>query len=295
MVRSGTADVLSTPDRQAVQAFLATSRPVGCARLNGPVTKLVRTAEAAVAQDSAIVGYARALEASDGYTIDCVADDPAIREQLVRSLIANSPQGVAVILWAHEGPSDSAIAASVGMQPSHRRLLNMSRSLPFEATSAVIGPEVAVRPFMVGSDEVAWLQVNNAAFSWHGEQGEWDLPALRARMSEPWFDPEGFLLHERDGRLAAFCWTKVHQPGSAEAEVTGEIFVIAVHPDFHGIGLGRALTVAGLQHLNLTAATRAMLYVDSNNVAAVRLYESLGFRTTHTDLAFYRPETGEQQ
>ena len=289
MVRSGTADVLSTPDRQAVQAFLATARPDGCARLSGALPNLGKATEAAAAHDSSIVGYARAVEASTGYIVDCAADDPAIREQLVGSLIAGLPDGVAVTWWAHENPSDSALATSLSMQPPHRRLLNMSRPLPFEPTSAMIDQEVSVRPFVVGRDEAAWLQVNNAAFSWHGEQGDWDLATLRARMSEPWCDHMGFLLHERDSRLAAFCWTKVHQPDSAGTEVTGEIFVIAVHPDFHGLGLGRALTVAGLRHLNLTGATRARLYVESDNVAAVRLYESLGFRTTHTDIAFYRP------
>ena len=47
-----------------------------------------------------------------------------------------------------------------------------------------------------------------------------------------------------DGRLAGFCWTKVHDD---EEPPLGEIYVIAVDPDFVGRGLGRALTVAGLR------------------------------------------------
>jgi mycothiol synthase len=171
-------------------------------------------------------------------------------------------------------------------------LLNMSCALPLDPAVATAHNEVAVRPFNVGADEASWLLVNNAAFSWHEEQSDWTLATLQQRMSEPWFDPAGFLLHERDGRLAAFCWTKVH------SATVGEIYVIAVHPDFHGLGLGRALTIAGLRHLADTGSTRAMLYVEADNTAAVRLYESLGFHTAHVDVAFHRqaiqnPMTGD--
>ena len=105
----------------------------------------------------------------------------------------------------------------------------------------------------------------------------------------PWFDNYGFLLHERDGRLAGFCWTKLHKPANPfalNAAVVGEIYVIAVHPDFHGLGLGRALTVAGLADLHRAGATHAMLYVDGANSAAIGLYRDLGFEVSHSHQAF---------
>ena len=282
MARSRTPDVLSTPDRRAVQDFLAATRPHGCARFSGASPDPAAITQAAAMHVAAIIGYAQTATGDDGYTIDCAADDPAVREQLVRALIADMADDVDLTWWGHDQPTDEALAESLGMPPPHRCLLNMSRLLPLESTPATRSDDVHVRPFVVGQDEHAWLLVNNAAFSWHGEQGDWDLATLRQRLSEPWFDPAGFLLHERDGRLAAFCWTKVHP------HAMGEIFVIAVHPDFHGHGLGRALTVAGLRHLSDIGSNVAVLHVEADNTAAVRLYESLGFHTEHTDVAYHR-------
>jgi mycothiol synthase len=245
-------------------------------------------------EDGTLVGYAQASSGNDGSVVGTVVspqysgDVDEARLDLLSVLLAELPGGDPVTWWSHDATSDPSLAAALGLQP-HRALLQMRRSLPLDDAIRT-GPEVAVRGFEVGRDEAAWLEVNNAAFAWHGEQGGWDLAVLQQREREPWFDPAGFLLHHREGRLAAFCWTKVH--ASADP-TTGEIYVIAVHPDFHGLGLGRALTVAGLRHLAEVGATEGMLYVDADNHSAVGLYRQLGFEPVHTDRAYRRSPEGK--
>ena len=183
--------------------------------------------------------------------------------------------GGQVQAWvSNPNPATDAVASSLGLART-RDVHQVRRPLPVGEPY-----DLETRPFEVGRDEEAWLDVNNRAFAWHPEQGGWDLETLRAREAEPWFDPAGFLLHERDGRLAGFCWTKVH-PG-----LVGEIFVIAVDPDFTEHGLGRALVLAGLDHLASVGMTVGMLYVDETNGPAQRLYAKLGFTLDHVDRAY---------
>ncbi len=130
---------------------------------------------------------------------------------------------------------------------------------------------VSVRAFVPGRDDADWLRVNNRAFAGHPDQGGWVESTLQRRMAEPWFDPAGFLLAFDRDRLAGFCWTKVHEPGSGTRAALGEIYVIGVDPDRQGTGLGRALTVGGLDHLaHDRDCPVGMLYVDGANRARAR-------------------------
>ncbi len=185
--------------------------------------------------------------------------------------------------WVVSNPSAAtdAEAAARGLR-RRRDLYQMRVPIPLAAR----GQRVATRAFRPGTDdEQEWLRVNNRAFADHPDQGEFDLERLHQHMAEPWFDPEGFLLHEREGRLAGFCWTKIHPPHDPDPAM-GEIFVIAVDPDLQGTGLGRALTIAGLDWLAAAGLTTGMLYVDAVNAPAITLYTSLGFERHHTDRVY---------
>ena len=234
-----------------------------------------------------LVGYAQLSRGHDTWGLEVVVrpdhrkpDDEVGASLLGAALREVRRQGGGHLhLWVPKPtPHTDEMAASCGLRRG-RDLYQMRRALPVEGARA----PVAVRPFEPGVDEPAWLAVNNRAFASHPEQGGWTLDTIVEREAEPWFDPEGFLLHERDGRLAASCWTKVHRDSDPPL---GEIYVISVDPDFQGLGLGRALVLAGLDHLSSLGVTVGMLYVDADNAAAVGLYRALGFEVDHTDRAY---------
>lgn len=235
------------------------------------------------------LGYAQAVRRPRGWSLEVVLDSrapeptTALRAELIRAALeAATERGAEVItLWEPRPNPEHDAAAAAGGLTQVRDLLQMRRPLPVGLPWSA-----PVRPFVVGQDEEAWLRVNNRAFAAHPEQGAWDRAALQDVLAEPWFDPGGFLLHEVGGELAGFCWTKVHPE---ERPPLGEIFVIAVDPGFAGRGLGRELTLAGLDHLCERGLTLGMLYVDSTNAPALRMYERLGFVVDHIHRGYSRP------
>jgi len=188
-------------------------------------------------------------------------------------------------LWAHgEHPGAKRLAQRFGFTEA-RVLWQLRRSLLAPLDAPKLPDGVVLRPFRVGRDEAAFVEVNNRAFAWHPEQGGWDVGQVRTREAEPWFDAEGFLLAvaEDGGRILGFHWTKVHT-----AEL-GEVYVLGVDPAEQGRQLGTALTLAGLRHLRSRGMTTVMLYVEADNAAALRTYQRLGFAHWDTDVAYSSP------
>ena len=220
---------------------------------------------------------------------------------LVETTLAETPDG-RLRLWSHGGhPGAAALARSMGFEQS-RALWQMRRSLYAPLPAVDLPDGVWVRSFEPGRDDEAWVALNAAAFADHPEQGSWTVEDLHRRAREPWFDPLGFFLAEREGRLVGFHWTKVHggegehhehpqRPHAHEGhghDPIGEVYVVGVDPGERGHGLGRALTLVGLRHLRQLGLPDAMLYVDADNTSAIKVYTSLGFTHWETDVMFSR-------
>ncbi|MDN5767842.1 MAG: mycothiol synthase [Humibacillus sp.] len=299
VVRRDADHPLTVPESEAVAALVSAAAAHDSGRaLSEQFTLSVRAGATsgvthllADAADGALAGYAQVREGS--------ADEPPSAELVVAprsrragvgtALLAALPPGARV--WSHlpgaVGEGAAAFASASGLQPV-RSLHVMGRSLvdgpPWPP--AGVPDEFVVRPFEPGRDEHAWVEVNAAAFAHHPEQGSLTRADLDQRMGQPWFDPAGFILvcpREATDQIAAFHWTKVDPPDGT----VGEVYVVGVAPDRQGSGLGRAVTVLGLDHLAGRGLADVVLYVDEENTAAVHTYTRLGFtdREVHRQFA----------
>jgi mycothiol synthase len=240
--------------------------------------------------DGALVGYAQSRSGDGPASAELVVAPSARRKGVGTALLGSLPDGIRV--WSHAtGDTESvasAFAAASGLV-AVRALHVMGRSLVDGPSwpAVMLDPRYAVRSFEPGRDEDAWLALNAAAFAHHPEQGSMRRADLDQRMAEPWWDPAGLILvveADHPDVLAASHWTKVDPPGGD----VGEVYVVAVSPDRQGQGLGRAVTVLGLDHLRSLGLDRVVLYVDEDNVAAVRTYRALGFEDVEVHRQFAR-------
>jgi mycothiol synthase len=241
------------------------------------------------AQD--LAGLAVVVEEAGGSGVLEVAVHPSYRNQgvadrLIRTL--KTERGFAgLTAWSHGNhEAAAALAARYGYRPVRElwkmRLTTAAAELP----DVPLPDGVALRAFVPGRDEDAWLAANRAAFSHHPEQGNLTRADLDARMAEGWFDPAGFLLaQDVTGQLLGFHWTKIH-PRIGTHPAMGEVYVVGVTPDAQGLGLGKALTVAGIKYLQEQGLHAVMLYTDADNLPAVSLYRRLGFSRWDVDVMY---------
>ena len=230
-------------------------KPCGVAGLDGS------TAELFIAPDFRGQGYGALL-------CDAAAETPNLQA------------------WAHGNlPAAQALAHSRGLQVT-RKLVVMG--IGGEELAAVARPEDVPLTALNYSESVAkwgqefveeqWLKANNEAFSWHPEQGGWDIERLHRGMEADWFDPADLLFlwdTAGDPVLAGFHWTKWH---AEEAPGFGEVYVVGLAADYRGKKLGGPLLQIGLRRMVEKGAQRVILYVEADNDPALKAYERLGFK-----------------
>jgi mycothiol synthase len=220
-----------------------------------------------------VVGFTHRRRTPEGWVVE-TAVHPACRPvqaHLALQAVVGDLGGASTRLWASDDETVSA-ARELGFVEG-RQVIQLTRSLPI-VDNPRLPDGVTVRPFRVGIDEDSFLEVNNAAFADHPDNGDWDREVLADRIGRPWFELDGFFMAWEGDDPVAVCWTKHHRGA------VGEIYVIGVHPRAHRRGLGRAMTLIGFRYQHeVRGATTAMLYTEGSNDAALGLYSSLGFQT----------------
>ncbi len=188
------------------------------------------------------------------------------------------PDRAAHRLWAFR--TDQIEAAERLGYREVRSVLRMAGSIPIQTSERTRQTEIGV---MEPDDVPSIIALNNRAFADHPEQGAMTAASFTSLVGQPGFDPAGILVARKGERIAGFCITK------REESENGEIFVIAVDPIDHHLGIGRELIEEGFDVLRDGGVLTVNLWVDEENEAAIGLYASLGlveaFRTRELALS----------
>jgi ribosomal protein S18 acetylase RimI-like enzyme len=97
---------------------------------------------------------------------------------------------------------------------------------------------------------------------------------ILAFRAAPYHDPHGILVARSEGRHVGFCFARSRPHGR------GLINGLAVHPEFRGRGMGRALLRTSLLYLKGKKASEAVIRVHPDNAVALDFYRREGFLRT---------------
>jgi mycothiol synthase len=168
-----------------------------------------------------------------------------------------------------------------GFSPEENHLILFKRLLSGPLTGPPLPEGFHARASRGPEDAQLRATASHAAFGSSMPFEEYWPRTLRFMQSPVYVTEHDVLVTAPEGQVTAFCciWTD-------ELNKMGYFEPVGVHPDFHRRGLGKSLLFEGLRRLKSEGMTEASVCAESDNPAAVHLYESVGFQKVNRLLTF---------
>jgi mycothiol synthase len=235
--------------------------------------------------DGTIIGFVNVLpelgigRAVLDYTVSPLHELGTVLQALIKSALKRASQLGAGL--AHLGiPSietePAEVVSDLGFKPV-RRFCDMRLNISDTDLEGADSVDWTYRYFKDGDEELL-SDIQNRCFAgtWGYNPNTVEDTAWQLEVRNNC--PEDVILAMARGEVIGYCWTESEcgrQPTTGERK--GRIYMLGVDSRYRTRGLGRQLLRMGLLHLNNQGAELIDITVDTQNVAAVALYHSLGF------------------
>lgn len=169
-----------------------------------------------------------------------------------------------------------------GMAPT-RYFFQMHRPFDEPLEPAMLPAGFQPRHVASPQDVAGWVEAYNQSFIDHWSFQPATIESHGHWLQHPSYRPELDLIAVADdGTIAALCFCQVDQAeNTRNGHNDGWITDLGTRRGYRQRGLGRAMLLSGLHQLKAAGVDGARLNVDTANpTGALRLYESVGFRTT---------------
>ncbi|MBN1146277.1 MAG: GNAT family N-acetyltransferase [Anaerolineales bacterium] len=198
--------------------------------------------------------------------------------QRITQIVIESNGSSIRTMWVHE--NDRWVISRLqayGFEREACEMFYMERSLEEPISAAALPPGFQARHVAGEQDARQRAASSHAAFDADVPFEQYLQRYLSFMRSPAYATEQDMVVQAPDGRFAAFCYCWLDATNRV-----GLFEPVGAHPDFQRRGLGKAVLTEGMRQMRAHGMRTAAVCVESDNHAAQRLYQSVGFQVIHT-------------
>ena len=226
-------------------------------------------------------------DAFDVYAVPGLRGDPKECEMLARAVSEMSALDQIQTVWVAEADEVRiGWLQENGFAAAENHFVYFNRSLSESLDGPPLPDGFHIRSSRGEEDAQLRSVASHAAFGSKKPFEEYWPRTLRFMQSPVYVPEHEIFVIAPDGQVAAYCiiWTD-------ERSKVGHFEPVGTHPDFQRKGLGKILLFEGLRRLKAAGMTEVDVCTNYDNPAAIRLYESIGFRLDKKLLTYKKTRT----